>query len=492
MKDWYTLSSTEHGDLPRRVMRSTYWMLLNSGAVKALGFLTQVVLALLLAKEDFGVFALAMALSALLTNFRGGGMLQWFIQGGRVSYEDRSGPVFWLSTAFNLLLGALICTVAIPAGQFLGDSQIGQLVLITGAAFPLLSFGAYYKSCLAIDLRMKEVTQIEIAGTTIRSLLMVGLAIAGFGPLSFVLPLPVSHAVEGLLGYRFIREQPWRKDARVREWAGLIWRTRWILAGTFVITLGLQADYLVLGQFISLASVGVYFFAYQMTFMSASIITNNVRRVLTPALVAVPDDRVAAAAVAAARTTLTFGAPILLVLACIIEPAESLIWSGKWADAVVPVQVMCLGLPLQLLTMVTQASLNSSGNFRLWTAVNSVRAAFTVVGAGVAGTFFADDISMIAAVMAGSFALANLIQVRVAFGDLGVRTRELLPAIWQSVALGPLVVVVVLLLTEEMRTPAWATIIIAPAIFLVAYLAVMMAVARTNLRSTVHALLRSR
>lgn len=464
------------------LIRSSMWMLLNSAFIKLVTFLTQIVLSTILAKEDFGVYAIALSVSALLTNLRGAGMGQWLIQGGKENFSQRAGHAFWTSVAFNAFLGVVIVAIAYPAGSFFENSQVPLVLLISGASFPLLSLGEYFKNVMAIDLRMRDITTIEIASSLVRYGLMLGLAIAGFGPLSFVIPLPFSYVLEAAMGYAFTRDQAWRRSSRARDWGPLILRNRWIMIGTFVITISLQADYFVLGKLAPLSVLGVYYFAYQMTYMSAALVTENVRRVLFPGLVTVPAERRAAAALQASTICTVLGAPLLMVIAAVIGPLEDLIWSGKWADAVLPIQLLSIGLPLQLMTSVTQSSLQSDGRFRLWSGVNLIRAVCVVIGATTAGLLFPDDIDRITAVIATSLAIANGTQVWIAYKVQGIKLGTVLAESVSPLVIAPAALLATLALGDSVTVGSMTQVVFNLLCFFVLWVALSAMLARKELR----------
>lgn len=470
------------------VMRSSMWMLANSAVIKAITFLTQIVLSTILAKEDFGVYAIALSVSALLTNLRGAGMSQWLTQGGCEHFAERAGHAFWTSTAFNTLLGVAIVAAAYPAGSFFDNATVPLVLLVTGAAFPLLTFGEYFKTSMAIDLRMREITTIEVVSGVVRYGLMIGLAVAGFGPLSFVIPLPFSYVLEAAMGYAYTRDKAWLRKSRVRQWGPLVVQNRWIMIGTFVITITLQADYFILGKLAPLAVLGVYYFAYQMTYMSAALITENVRRVLFPGLVAIPAERRAAAALRAATICTVLGAPLLMVFAAVIGPLETIVWGGKWSDAVLPIQLLSIGLPLQLMTTVTQASLHSDGRFRLWSGVNLMGAGCVVVGATTAGLVAPGDVARITAIITVALAIANGLQVLIVFRAQGITVTSVLSASAAPLVTAPVALLVTLAVGASMSMGSAAHLAFNMVAFWVLWLALSALLSRRQLRSTIASL----
>lgn len=392
--------------LTGRVVRSSLWMLANSVAVRGASFATQLILAYLLTRQDFGVYAIGIAVSAMVTNFSGGGVIQWMVQGGREKFAERAGLAFWVCLGSNVVLGLLLVAMSRPASAIFGSPEVGRILLIMAVAQPLMTFPTYFQALLSIDLRMREFAIADTLGNIVRYGGTVILALAGMGPLSLVMPLPLTYIVAGGVAYRFSRFKPWHVPPRIKEWPRVVIRNRWILLGTLLITVGLQIDNLVLGRLAPLAVLGTYFFAYQLSYMTAAIITQNIRVILLPGLVAVGDSARAAAITRALVVGATISTPFLLLLAAVIAPLESLLWSGRWESAVLPVQVLSLGLPLGLLTAVTHSSLQSEARFRDWAGVNAFRAVFVAIGALVAGTLFA-SVGAVSVVMGVSLLLAD-------------------------------------------------------------------------------------
>lgn len=393
--------------LAGRVVTSSIWLLLNSVVVRGASFVTQIVLAGLLSRQDFGVYAVAIAASAMLTNFSGGGMTRWMVQGGRDALDERAGPTFWVSLASNVVLGGLLAAISQPAAIFFGSGEIRDLLLVLAVSQPLMSIPMYFLAVLSIDLRMRQYAIADAAGSFVRYGGTVVLALSGFGPMSFVLPVPITYMVSGLFAFLFVRTRPWRSAAEPRSWGRLLLSNRWILISTAVITVSLQSDNLILGRLSSLEVVGVYFFAYQLSFMTATIVTQNVRVVLLPSFVAVRDGQRNAAIVKASIVAVTVGTPLLLLLAACIAQLEPLLWDGRWAAAVVPIQVLSIALPVHLLTAITHSSLQSEARFQTWAKVNFGRAMLVVVGATVAGVLVPNNVAAVSAIMASTLLLAD-------------------------------------------------------------------------------------
>lgn len=444
--------------LGARLTTSSLWLALNSAFTRALSLISQLVLAAILAKSDFGVYAAAVSISAFVTNLGDAGMGQWLTQGGARHFRERAGNAFWTAQAFNFVLGVLICGLAEPAGRLFGSNEIPALMLVTGASFPLITLGSYYRTILAIQLKMREVSVIEVGSALLRYTLVIGGALIGLGPISFVLPLPLIYLLEALIGYKITHDEVWRRRSNPRQWPALIMRNRWILAGTLTITLGLQIDYIIIGRFSTLSVLGVYFFAYQITFMTASAITENIRRVLFPGLVALPSEQRAAGVMRSARMCVALGGFLLMLLPAVISPLEELLWHGKWSDAIVPIQLMSLSVPLQILASVTQAGLQSDARFRAWTGVNVVRAVLIACAAGWSALYFPQSVVRISLAVTVAMSIGSIAQASVAVALQGTSLRIFFRRLSAPLLVGPAAVGIVVFAGTSLRLSLWMAV----------------------------------
>ena len=94
----------------RKIFTGFGWVALTTYSNKAFGFLTTLILAKLLAPEDFGIVAIASILIQILHIFKDMGLSQALIYSNK-EIEKASSTVFWLVIGLNLsifLLASLI------------------------------------------------------------------------------------------------------------------------------------------------------------------------------------------------------------------------------------------------------------------------------------------------------------------------------------------------------------------------------------------------
>ena len=80
--------------------------------------------------------------------------------------------------------------------------RLTSVLLVIAAGIPLSSYWTIASARLTVDLRFRTLAGINTAISLIRSVLVVLFALAGFGPLSFALPLLVGHLFASAAGFQ--------------------------------------------------------------------------------------------------------------------------------------------------------------------------------------------------------------------------------------------------------------------------------------------------
>ena len=395
--------------LSRAVTHGSFWMMLSAAIQRGASFGAQIVLGWLLTERDFGIFALAMSIYALASALRDGGVRQLLIQ-RHAHYDRLLGPMFWMALAFNTLTGVVLAMAAPRVAWALDEPTLVSLIVILAIAQPLGTPSAILTARLSIDLRFREAGRIAAVSSLVRYLGTIGLAAAGFGPLSFVLPLPLLGIIEGAMAYAYTREKPWLRPAKPRTWPRMLAEARWIFIGTFgtaAVNLGAA---LTIKPFVPTAVVGVYYFAFQVIVQVGMLLSANILQVLFPAFARINDDpaRLSAAASRALRQLMLIATPMCLGLAATFGPLELLVWHGKWKAAADVVRAIALLYPAVIASSVPLALQQAGGRFRAagltLLAMGVASLGGSMIGARITGT--AVGIAIFTSVATGAVSIA--------------------------------------------------------------------------------------
>jgi len=409
------LASGSDKPMARAALFGTLWMMVSAVAGKGLGLLAQLILAALLTKDEFGVYAIALSLMTAATVLRDGGIRQLLVQRSG-EYDSLIGPITWMALTFNVITALILVGMGPIAAIVYDRTDLMYILAIMGLGVVLSTPAAVLSSRLLIELRFRELAWMGVASSFLRYGSSVVMAYFGFGALSFVLPIPLVGILEWIWLKTLNPDKVWRQSAQVGRWMGLIKDVRWILIGSLGTALINMGNYSVVGLFVEKSIVGVYFFAYQIVVQVGVLVSANINQVLFPIFSGMQDPARQRSAVGRAIRQLMLAAtPLGMALVPMFPGIEMALWNGRWADAVKTVMIIAAFYPISVVIAVPYAALQASGKFKAWALLLIALGAF-IMFAGAAGARFGGTADSIALFSSVALALGSL-----AFTWLGLR-----------------------------------------------------------------------
>jgi teichuronic acid exporter len=403
-------------------------------ATKAVTFGSQVVLAWILTKSDFGEYAIAIGLSGLAIALRDAGVRELIVARGERYYRAMAGPIFWMAMAANIVAAALLAGVAPLLANIYDAPHLTSLLMVIALSLPLGTPGSILQCKLRMDLRFGELSRISIGSALIRSLLPPPLALLGLGPMSFVLPMLASAVFEWIASYTATRDRPWRRPPDLLLWPVILGETKWLMFGVLANILMDNGDYVVAALIVPSSVVGVYYFGFQIVAQIAATLAFNVKQVLFPALVKLnaEPERQREALLRALRVVMFIACPACLGLATLIRPLEYVLWQGRWIPVVAVVQALCVFFPWRITFGITMASQQARGHFRLWAVLTFVEGLGIMAAAGIGaevGRRMGGKGEYIAMAVGAWMALSRAVVTMHKLRRVGIGRRERLGAV---------------------------------------------------------------
>ena len=137
-------------------------------------------LARLLDPSDFGLVAMATAVTGLFEVFATGGLSIATIQRMEVSHTQVS-TLFWFNVAIGAFLG-LLCLGAAPlVSLFYNDERTALVICAVAPAFLINATGVQHLAILQRELRYVTLAAIEVTSELAAAIIAVSMALSGFG-----------------------------------------------------------------------------------------------------------------------------------------------------------------------------------------------------------------------------------------------------------------------------------------------------------------------
>ena len=363
------------GALGQTAGRGVALLLASNMAGKVMVVVAQLVLGWILTPTDFGLYAIVMSIAMFIQTFRDGGVRDYLTR--RVDdYEQMLGPCFWLSLWINCLVGLalgvagmVVGLVYSSTGYLKSPGELALLVWIMAASVPLGSAGPVLLARLRIDLRFSTIATWTVLSAVVRYAGQIGMAVAGFGVYSLIVPLVAVAIFESLYVVAATGIRPWKYKAERSRWKEILSGSGWLMVGQSMAGILNSGYFLLAGLFVPREIIGVLYFAVMLHMQVETLIGQSVVGVMQPVLTRLNGDvvRQGQACLRIARAATLISAPATLGLALLYPAVEAVVFGGKWADAAMPLAVLALGYVARAsFVSVPSPLLVARGEYRAW------------------------------------------------------------------------------------------------------------------------------
>jgi lipopolysaccharide exporter len=265
--------------LAKQAGAAVVWKAVQLAGIKSIFLARLLILARLLAPEDFGLLAIAMAAIGFLLKVTDIGMVPALIQ--RTDADARHYHGAW--TVGVLRAASVTAIVALSApiiASLFGAPQAAQVIRVL-ALRPLIEAMASIKVAeLTRHMRFRALACISVPAAIVETLVPIALA-QTFGVWALVMGVLSGSATTVLLSYTMA---PYRPQISL-HWSAvrpLIQYGRWIFVTGVVTLAGSSVLQVVISRRLGAADLGVYFLAGKLAFLPYEVVSEVVGSVAFP------------------------------------------------------------------------------------------------------------------------------------------------------------------------------------------------------------------
>ena len=251
-----------HADLVKRSASGGAAILLSQAAKLFLQTLSMVLLARLLTPTDYGLFGLAITVTAFGIAFRDLGLPSATLQSNEIDHRQVS-TLFWLTIAQSVVIAAATIAAAPLIAQYFKEPILAPLLVVLSGSSVLYSLGSQHQALLRRQMRFSQLSLVEV----ISMLLGVTTAIvaawcgAKFWALAYMQVAMMGALTAGHWIVCNWRPGPPFAGASVRP---LLKFGRNLTATSICAYLSRNLDNLLIGHYCGISSLGLYEKAFQL------------------------------------------------------------------------------------------------------------------------------------------------------------------------------------------------------------------------------------
>lgn len=370
------------------------WKLLERFGVQGAQFILQIVLARILAPEDYGVLSLMIIFTTLANVLIQNGFNTSLIQNKDVTEEDYSSA-FWVSLGTAVILYAVLFFAAPFIAEFylmpemVLPFRVLSLVLIPGA------LNSVQVAKVSREMNFKKVFYSNIAAIILSGAAGVIIAKMGGGIWALVAQNLLTVTVAAAVMLFTVKWHPKFvfNIKRVKVLFTYGWK---LLASALIDTLHQNLNSMVIGKKYNADMLGYYNRGYQFPNFMISAVNGTVQSVLLPVLSQKQDSRENVKKIMRNSLLISFYivCPMMAGLAAVSESMVTLVLTEKWLPCVSYLQIFCLSFAFWPVHTSNLQAINAIGRSDVFLKLEVVKKSYGLVALMIALLCFDSPIAI--------------------------------------------------------------------------------------------------
>lgn len=326
-----------------------------------------IVLARLIAPEDFGLMAMVISVTAFIQIFADMGVSNSIIHARVISHEVLS-TLYWLNLLVGAALSAAVWVASPFISRFYDEPALALPLALSGLSFLFLSIGQQVKVLAEKRMAFKPVALVEMVSAFVSSATAIVAAFLGAGVYSLVLGVLAMSLLNSLLYLTFARDGWYpRMCLRLADAAPHLRAGVYMLGTSIANTATLQADVVIVGRLLGATALGAYTVPRELC-LKVMLATNPIMtRVGTPLMANAQQDKAMLRRIylSTIRMTSSVNFPIYGFIALFRHEVTDVVFGAKWAGSAELLGLMAIWGMFRSLGNPVGSLLYGTGNNRL-------------------------------------------------------------------------------------------------------------------------------
>lgn len=320
---------------------------------RAMRLVRNMILARLLAPEDFGLMAIVLAVLMALESFTDAGVPWAIIQNKDGHKEEFLNVAWWVQAVRSVGLFVIVYLLAPVICKFYNEPELLSLLRVSFLSVVALGLVSPRAAVLEKEFRFAKTIILIQGSAVIGTILTIGLAFY----MQNVWVLVIGRVGEGVL--RFLLSFvlcPFRIKFSIDRTSlkELLRYSKGMVGLSFLTIISLQIDVFVLAKLVSPEQLGMYALALALAQQPAGMFGQIIGRVLFPAFAEKQDDKEALCrtVLKMIRITVIIGVPLIALAAIFAGPVLSTVYGQKYAVVAIPFGILCVTMLFRIQAIV--------------------------------------------------------------------------------------------------------------------------------------------
>ena len=306
----------------------------------------------LLSPGDYGLVATAGILIGFAGLVQELGLIPALVQAKDID-DTRIRQVFGFILLSNIVIYSVLFLISPFFASFFEQPELEKVIKVLGITFLISALSSVPIALLRRELKLKEISLVELGAAVSASLVTLVLAYAGYGVWALVLGNVTTAATSTILFLAITKfhAMPIFSLSGMRQFAVFganvtVGRTIWYFGG--------QADVMLIGKFLGNEMLGLYSVVNHLANMPLSKIMGIVNQVAFPAFSRIQENKEQCREyfLTAAQLLAMITFPVLWGLSSVAYDFIPVVLGNNWIDAGIVLMLIPLVIPLKAIDMI--------------------------------------------------------------------------------------------------------------------------------------------
>lgn len=338
---------------------------------------TTVTIARMFDSQEYGLMAIVYTVFDFATVFTlRGGIGAKVVQADLQDVKTICDTSYWLNWILCGTIFIIQCLAAFPIAQFYGDRQIVLPLCVAAVTYLMFPLFLVHDALIQRENRLKITALCNATQSIFSNIIIVSLALLGMGVWAIVWAMVLTTPIWIIITWR---NHAWRppKSFTLQGWQAIANFGKNMLGVEILDKLRMNLDYLIIGRFLGIEALGVYYFAFNAGYGITINVINTFMSALFPYICAVRGDyqQFKQRYFSSLKKVTLVAVPIILLQSLLAPLYVPIVFGNKWTSAVPILIMICLSVIPRIYAWASSLLLNAIDKTKVNLQINAI---FTV------------------------------------------------------------------------------------------------------------------
>jgi PST family polysaccharide transporter len=370
--------------LLNKFIRNAGWLGAAELANRIFRLGTTVTLARMFSPQDYGLMAVVYTVFDFATVFTfRGGIGAKIVQADEQDIKTICDTSYWLNWILCVAIFIIQCLAAFPIAHFYHNQQLALPICTVGLVYLMFPLFLVNSAIIERENRLEITALCNAAQSLLSNIIIVTLALMGMGVWAIAWSMVLTTPVWIVITWR---NHPWRPPQlfKVEKYKEVISFGTDLLAIELLGKLRGNIDYLIIGGFLNIEALGIYYFAFNAGLGISMSVINTFSSALFPYLCEVRSNltQLKKRYFSSLKKAYLIITPLILLQTFLAPIYVPIIFGQKWSSAIPVLMLICLSALTIQFGRATFLLLNAIGKTRLtfyWNLIYTILFSITLL-----------------------------------------------------------------------------------------------------------------